>query len=48
MNTIIDENHSEYVPERLKHDYKWVNEHLGSDISENRADRDIKEARLRL
>lgn len=35
VNTIIDENHSEYVPERLKHDYKWVNEHLGSDISEN-------------
>ena len=35
LNTIIDENHSEYVPERLKHDYKWVNEHLGSDISEN-------------
>ena len=32
VNTIIDVNHSEYVPERLKHDYKWVNEHLGSDI----------------
>lgn len=34
VNTIIDENHSEYVPEKLRHDYKWVNEFLGSDISE--------------
>ena len=34
IRTVIDVNHSEYVPERLKHDYKWVNEYLGSDISE--------------
>ncbi len=34
INTVIDVNHSEYVPEKLKHDYKWVNEFLGSDISE--------------
>ncbi len=34
INTIIDENHSDYKPEILKHDYKWVNEFLGSDISE--------------
>lgn len=32
--TIIDCDHSNKEPFTLKHDYKWINEFLGSDISE--------------
>ena len=34
VNTIIDVDNSNKIPHKLKHDYKWVNEFLGSDISE--------------
>ncbi len=34
VNTVIDVDNSNKVPHKLKHDYKWVNEFLGSDISE--------------
>lgn len=34
VNSIIDVDNSNKVPHKLKHDYKWVNEFLGSDISE--------------
>lgn len=34
LRTVIDEDHSNKTPHRLKHDYQWVNEFLGSDISE--------------
>lgn len=34
INTVIDVDNSNKVPHKLKHDYKWVNEFLGSDISE--------------
>lgn len=34
INSIIDVDNSNKVPHKLKHDYKWVNEFLGSDISE--------------
>ncbi len=34
VNTVIDIDNSNKVPHKLKHDYKWVNEFLGSDISE--------------
>lgn len=34
IDTIIDVDNSNKVPHKLKHDYKWVNEFLGSDISE--------------
>lgn len=34
LRTVIDEDHSNKTPHRLKHDYRWVNEFLGSDISE--------------
>lgn len=33
VNSIIDVNNSDYKPEHLIHDYKWVNEYLGADIS---------------
>ena len=34
VNSIIDVDNSNKIPHKLKHDYKWVNEFLGSDISE--------------
>lgn len=34
VNTVIDVDHSDKKPQTLHHDYKWVNEHLGADISE--------------
>lgn len=34
LRTVIDVDHSNKTPHRLKHDYRWVNEFLGSDISE--------------
>ncbi len=34
VNTVIDVDNSNKVPHKLKHDYNWVNEFLGSDISE--------------
>ena len=34
INSIIDVDNSNKIPHKLKHDYKWVNEFLGSDISE--------------
>ncbi|MGN0577200.1 MAG: phenylalanine--tRNA ligase subunit beta, partial [Ruminiclostridium sp.] len=34
VNTVIDIDNSNKVPHKLKHDYKWVNEFLGAEISE--------------
>lgn len=34
LRTVIDEDHSNKAPHRLRHDYRWVNEFLGSDVSE--------------
>lgn len=34
INTVIDVDNSNKTPHKLKHDWKWVNEFLGSDISE--------------
>ncbi|MCM1418682.1 MAG: phenylalanine--tRNA ligase subunit beta [Bacteroides sp.] len=34
LRTVIDEDHSNKTPHRLKHDYQWVNDYLGSDIPE--------------
>ena len=34
VNTVIDADHSNKTPHRLKHDYKWVNEFLGAQIPE--------------
>ncbi|MGN0655466.1 MAG: phenylalanine--tRNA ligase subunit beta [Ruminiclostridium sp.] len=34
VNTVIDVDNSNKVPHKLKHDYKWVNEFLGAEISE--------------
>ena len=34
VRNVIDIDNSNKIPHKLKHDYKWVNEFLGSDISE--------------
>ena len=34
VSTVIDVDNSNKIPHKLVHDYKWVNEFLGSDISE--------------
>ncbi len=34
VRTVIDVDNSNKTPHRLKHDFRWVNEFLGSDISE--------------
>ena len=34
VSNVIDVDNSNKVPHKLKHDWKWVNEFLGSDISE--------------
>lgn len=34
LRTVIDEDYSNKTPHCLKHDYRWVNEFLGSDIPE--------------
>lgn len=35
IRTVIDVDNSNKTPHRLKHDWKWVNDFLGSDISES-------------
>lgn len=34
VSNVIDVDNSNKIPHKLKHDWKWVNEFLGSDISE--------------